>query len=436
MRSPSPFARALRAAGPWPGWISVGLRTGMIEIRSHPLRSTLSALGILFGVAVMVAMLSLMGGMNRFLNDKLGEWMGTVFLWSKAPEPEQRAEFSRSRGLRLSDGLFLEENSPAVKQFYRTLSAESPATSPAGNLDHVHLRGVDSGALAKEFTADVEMVVREGQCFAQEDYAKGNRVCLIPQLMARDIRMKLRKNGRDTADLFTSSIDLKGARLRIIGVFGPKTGEMKRGWRARNVYVPFETVQKYVLGYNPNPGSLWMKVRDPKRMDLELEEITSALISRHRGVEDFEYSKPDNLKEFIGMMENVSRIMGIVALIALLSGGLGIMNVMLSSISERVREIGVRKALGASPLQIFVQFIAETSTLCFIGGIMGALLGCLPLLAQEAIGKATDGVILPQLSLPSVAGVFLIISVMGVLFGLYPALKASRMNPIEALRYE
>jgi putative ABC transport system permease protein len=112
------------------------------------------------------------------------------------------------------------------------------------------------------------------------------------------------------------------------------------------------------------------------------------------------------------------------------------MNVMLSSISERIHEIGVRKALGAKRLQIFVQFTVETVTLSCVGGIAGMALGLTPLLFREVIKKATDGAAEPTLYLSYLFGVFGIIVLVGICFGLYPALKASRMNPVDALRYE
>jgi putative ABC transport system permease protein len=136
------------------------------------------------------------------------------------------------------------------------------------------------------------------------------------------------------------------------------------------------------------------------------------------------------------MLKNAATLMSIISVISLLVGGMSIMNVMLSSISERIHEIGVRKALGAKNLQIFVQFLAESMTLCFIGGTAGAILGLVPLAFGDAIQKSTDGAIIPTILPVHVLGVFFIIAVVGVVFGLYPALKAVNMDPVDALRYE
>lgn len=112
------------------------------------------------------------------------------------------------------------------------------------------------------------------------------------------------------------------------------------------------------------------------------------------------------------------------------------MNVMLSSVSERIREIGIRKALGADNLQIFVQFITETITLSLTGGCFGFLFGLTPLLFKEAILRSTQGSIEPAILPMHILFTFTVITLLGIIFGLYPAIKASRMNPVEALRYE
>ncbi len=417
-------------------WVLVGIRTGMLEMRSQLLRSILSSLGVLFGVFVMVAMLSLIGGLNTYLKDRMGEWIGSVFIWEMREPPEDNlASFSRSPGLRFSDGLYLENKVASVEKVFKFIRRREEFYI-GGEKTRASLKGVDSNTIAKDFTSDRKMIITMGRGLEARDYQNGSKVCLISQHIADKIIKSLRKSGKEASELIGSSLRLYHHSFQIIGVYGPEEGKIKRWHLRRNIYIPLSTMQKYVTGYDPNPGYLWIEVKDPMKMNTQLDEVLSALLYRHRGVEDFEYRTPDHLNEFIDMMNNVGNIMGIIALISLLAGGLGIMNVMLSSISERVREIGVRKALGAGTLQIFIQFIAETSTLCSLGGIAGALLGCIPMFFGEAIEKSTGGVINPMLLPHHVLFVSAIIIFMGLIFGLYPALKASRMNPIDALRYE
>ncbi|MFC1585820.1 ABC transporter permease [Fibrobacterota bacterium] len=417
-------------------WVFVGLKTGMLEMRSHLLRSILSSLGVLFGVFVMVALLSLMGGLNTYLRDQMGAWIGSVFIWEmREPPKENLAAFSRSPGLRFSDGLYLEREAAAVEKVYKFINRREHFDI-AGEKTRASLRGVDSNTIIRDFSQDNKIIIIMGRGLESGDYRKGSKVCLVSQHIADKIIKSLVKSGKDASEIIGSSLRLYHQSFRIIGVYGLEEGEMRSWHLRRNIYIPILAMQKYVTGYDPHPGYLWMNVKDPMRMNTALDEILSALLYRHRGVEDFEYRKPDHLNEFIGMMNNVGRIMAVLALISLLAGGLGIMNVMLSSISERVREIGVRKALGAGNLQIFVQFIAETSTLCCMGGLVGALLGCVPMFFGEAIQASTQGVLKPLLLPQHILLVSLVIVFMGVVFGLYPAVKASRMNPIDALRYE
>ncbi|MBF0431883.1 MAG: ABC transporter permease [Fibrobacteria bacterium] len=417
-------------------WALVGVRTGMLEMRSQLLRSFLSSLGVLFGVFVMVAMLSLMGGLDSYLKNQMGKWIGSVFIWEMREPPEENvAEFSRSPGLRFSDGLYLESDVEAVANVYKFINRREQFDI-GGEKTRASLKGVDSNTLTEDFNASRKMKITMGRGLTESDYRNGSKVCLVSQQIAEKITASLRKSGKDSTDLIGSTLSLYHQAFRVIGVYGPEDGEIRNWHMRRNIYIPLLAMQKYVTGYDPNPGYLWMKVTDPLKMNTQLDEIISALLYRHRGVEDFEYRKPDQLNEFISMMNNVGNIMGVLALISLLAGGLGIMNVMLSSISERVREIGVRKALGAGNIQIFIQFIAETSTLCFLGGGSGAVLGCIPMLFGDAIEKSTGGVLKPILLPQHIFFVSVVIIFMGILFGLYPALKASRMNPIDALRYE
>ncbi len=420
----------------WLSPIRVGLKAGFLEMRSHKLRSILSTLGVLFGVFVMVVMLSLMGGLQSFLKEQMGAWIGSVWIWENKDIPkEKRAEFSRSPGLRLSDGPYLETETQVVDKVYKYIQRREKVDL-MGKQTRVRIKGVDKHTIDSDFSIGTPIVILKGRNLSSSDFRKGAKNLVISEVIAEQLSRKMLQTGKDTSALIGSRLNIYNQRFRIVGVYGAENGSKLKWHMRKTIYMPLVAMQMYISGFDPNPGSIWLEVKDPLKMDLQLNRIVSALLARHRGVEDFEYHKPDHLNEFVKMLENVANILGLIALIALLSGGLGIMNVMLSSISERVREIGIRKAIGASHFQIFIQFITETSTLCTLGGLIGAGMGCIPLLFSEAIEKSTGGVLKPLLMFQHLVLVAFIVILMGILFGLYPALKASRMNPIEALRYE
>jgi putative ABC transport system permease protein len=200
--------------------------------------------------------------------------------------------------------------------------------------------------------------------------------------------------------------------------------------------VPIKTMMYRISGTDPDPGVVQVQLNSADNVKENSRRVASTLMEKHRGVEDFEYRTAEWLDEISSMLNNVSLLMGILSLLSLSAGGLSIMNVMLSSISERIREIGTRKALGADNYQIFVQFITETVTLSITGGVFGVIIGSAPLLFKEAILRSTDGVIEPTILLSHLLFIVSLIVGIGVIFGLYPAIKAYRMNPVDALRYE
>ena len=200
-------------------------------------------------------------------------------------------------------------------------------------------------------------------------------------------------------------------------------------------FVPVTAAQQR-LGGGTQLTDLTLKVDDTKNLGPLVDEASSVLLRMHRGVHDFNLDNPQqNLEESATMRRNFFSVGCGIGAITLLVGGIGIMNLMLASINERVREIGIRKAIGAWNRDIFVQFLAEAIALSTLGGIVGCTVGVLAIRALRNAMIGSDNPA-PILSLPALA-VGLGFSVfIGVVAGIYPALRASRLDPIEALRYE
>ncbi|MDG5814990.1 ABC transporter permease [Chitinispirillales bacterium ANBcel5] len=408
--------------------IAVGSKMAVLEMASHKLRSALSVLGVMLGVTSLVTMLTLIGGIDVYLNETMGRWIGTVRFWQSDMnvEEDQRIALSRSPGMRFSDGQYLVDNSPHVVDVHSEISRWLPIQR-AGINRRALLRGLDSDAM--EYYED-QITLLEGRWLNERDYRDGIRNCIISQEFMKTLSAGL------SGSIIGETITAGSQRFRVVGVFGPVHPANNPGHLRRGVFIPLKAMQKYITGLDPDPGRLQVQVSDPELVREQAQSAARVLASRHRGVEDFAYRIPEWVEDVQSMLGNISVLMSIISVMSLLVGGLSIMNVMLSSISERIREIGVRKALGANNFQIFIQFVAETTTLSFFGGAVGMVLGTTPLLIKDEIMTYTQGAIEPVLLPLHLFYTGLIITSVGILFGLYPALKASRMDPVDALRYE
>lgn len=414
-----------------PEALSIGCATALSEMRTHRLRSLLSMTGIFLGVTSMLAMLTLIGGINRFIHDKMALWVGAV--WFNAlpeSEPEQHATWQRSPGLRLSDGAYLEQNSPYVRRPLNMI-AELGRVSLGDQSEEVIVRGLDQPT----FDLDRRHIVPgHGRWLQPHDYRLGTRVCVISWELEQTLVERLRlASGRQ---LLGRRLVYKGHDFAIVGSFHPRDWNFRPWHLGRSVLFPLATLRRDVKGGDPDPGRLQMQVRDPAHLAFQAGRIATTLRERHRGVSDFTYETADFMEEVGRTLANVRLLMAVISVLALSVGGLSIMNVMLSSVAERVQEIGVRKALGAQNVQISAQFLAESITLSAVGGGLGGLAGLFPLAFKDALTQATDGVVEPVFLLSHALVVVGTVFAMGVLFGLYPALRACRLRPVEALRYE
>lgn len=413
--------------------VIVGMTMSFIEMRSHKLRSVLSMIGVMLGVGALVAMLTLVGGVQVFLNEKMSRWAGSIrFFTIPATEQKEKISWSRSPSLHFFHGDTIASSLPAVRTFYHSLEIEMESVV-RGREEEVHVRGVDSVS----FNEDMEnCLIKEGRDFTDQDYLDGSRVCIISWLVEDRIAEQLRRANVQNRYLIGRSFIVKGTPFSIIGVFTAKDTNEAPWYLREGVYVPLRAMQRYITGINPQTRYIRVAVYDPNTMEQNATMISRLLTSLHRGVTDFDFRVAEWLEQIRAMITNASILMTAISFISLLVGGLSIMNVMLSSISERIYEIGIRQALGARRMHIFVQFLAETVTLSLTGGCIGSFLGMIPLFFKEEIKRSTEGAVEPTIFFSHLIFIVVLIVGIGILFGLYPALKASRMNPVEALRYE
>jgi putative ABC transport system permease protein len=246
-------------------------------------------------------------------------------------------------------------------------------------------------------------------------------------------------NARD--DLFGEDVDavgkavrIKGIEFKVIGVTKSKGGS---GFGSQDdmIFVPLTSAQKFLVGKD-YLSTISIQAQDAESMAALQEEVTSLLLIRHNIPDpdsaDFRIMNQADIVESASSIANtLSLLLGSIAGISLVVGGIGIMNMMLTTVTERTREIGLRKAIGAKGKDISMQFLAEAITLTLIGGVLGIFFGWL-----ASIGVYKFGGINTKISLMSVALAFGVSAAIGNIFGYYPARRASKFNPIQALRYE
>ena len=213
-------------------------------------------------------------------------------------------------------------------------------------------------------------------------------------------------------------------------------------WKNSTIYLPLNTMWiKFrsagsATNSVPDPrlSALYIKIRDIEVLEPALQQARNVLMHTHRGIEDFEFQTQEGWSENITTsIRNARMSGGVIAAISLLVGGIGIMNIMLASITERVREIGIRKAIGATSVHIFIQILVESMVLAILGGLAGVLTSFALVEFLKAMSPTENT---PVVTVAALSVAFFFSAGVGLLAGIVPAIKASRLNPIQALRYE
>jgi putative ABC transport system permease protein len=388
----------------------------------HKLRSTLSALGIVFGVAAVVAMLSVGEGARREILAEVGR-LGinrvTIRAGSLSRSTEVEAGKLQSPGLSLADAEAISEVSPNVESL-APVRTESELIANGERRAEATLL-----ATTPSFARTEELALAGGRFVADADVSDAKRVIVL----GHELRELLFPYDEPVG----SGVRIGGEWYSVVGALEPRElsrqgGRMSGRNLNRVAFVPLSCLPRdrglldEIAVRIDDPG----KVRDSARL------IESVVRRRHRGAVDFELVVPQELLagyERARFQFNV--VVGAVAALSLLVGGIGIMNIMLANVSERIREIGIRRSLGASREDITRQFLAEALLLTTVGGIAGIVLGfALALGISSYAGWPT------AVSVRAIASALVLAAATGIGFGLYPAVQAARSSPVEALRRE
>jgi putative ABC transport system permease protein len=403
------------------------LATVWIGLSTHKLRSFLTILGVVIGVASVITQMSIGKGSQESILSRI-ESMGTDLVNIR---PGARM-FGGVRGA-AADTLTMED-AEAIAEQVSNVSSVAPTYSR--NLQVVvgseNMNSSVTG-VTPEYREVENLEIAGGTFFSEQEYQRGSKVAVIGS--------NVKETLFDTADPVGQRMRMGGIIVTVIGVLESEGGGMPGMSADDAIYIPLTAMQQAVAQPRTAQGekvvsSIALTVTEEELADQVVEEITSLLRERHRlgpGVDDdFNIMSTQEMAEMMTeTTETLTLLLGAIAAISLLVGGIGVMNIMLVSVLERTREIGIRKALGAKEHDIWLQFLIEAALLTFAGGIIGVIFGW----GVSALINIMD----IMTTVVSIDIVILAVSVatgIGLFFGFYPAWNASRLNPIEALRSE
>ncbi len=395
-------------------------------VANNKMRSFLSMLGIIIGVAAVIIMMSIGQGSKESIRKELST-MGTNLITIR-PGADMRGgvrqDPSSMQTLKIADyEKILEE-----KKFVTDVSPEVTASGQVvygNNNNNTSVYGE-----TPEYLDIKQWVVEDGECFTEEDIKKSAKVCVVGKTVVDELL-------GEGADAIGKTIRFKSIPMRIVGVLKSK-GYNSWGMDQDNIIIaPYTTVMKRIAAQTYF-SSINCSAITEEMSDAAIEELTQILRAQHKikdtsgDSDDFTIrSQAEMMQTMSSTMDTVTLILVVAAAFSLLVAGIGIMNIMLVSVTERTKEIGLRMSVGATGLVISLQFLIESILISLTGGILGILVGC-----------GASGFVVPKFGMPSSVPMwsiwvsFGVCVFIGVIFGYIPARKAANMDPIEAIRHE
>lgn len=394
----------------------------------HRLRSFLSSLGIVFAVVAVVGMLSIAEGAKQEILDQI-EKLGTNSVIVRSLQLTKAQEADPRR--RLSHGLVLSD-ADALKNTIHTISSVAPVTEVKASLPiSIAQDPFEILAITESYQLAKNLTVKQGRFVCNTDVVRKNLVCVLGEEVSR-----LLGDGGHLGE----ELRLENRTYRIVGILHKRQWKLSKSpaLAVRNynrvIFIPIgtEVMDEHGQTRFGEISEIWLRVARNENVQACAEAVRRILNQKHGGVEDFQVIVPQELLIQAQKTQRIFNIiLGCIAGISLLVGGIGIMNTMLASVAERTREIGIRRAIGAGQKHIVVQFLCEAIVLTTIGGCVGIILGagCAVIISKVAGWETV-------LTIWSVVASIIMAGGVGLVSGLYPAVKAARLEPVRALRHE
>ena len=396
------------------------IRVALQAIGANKMRSALTMLGIVIGVAAVITMVALGTGAQRSVEDQL-QALGTNVLTVRPGQGWHRGVRSANARMYVSDAYAVEDRADAI-----VLAAPEMVSGVQVEFgrSNANLRVTGTVANFRELN---NYEVQYGRFFTEEEDSGRRRVAVlggtVPEVFAST-----------ALDMLGQRISIRNVTFEIVGILEPKGGS---GWfnQDERIFIPVQTAQFRIMGTD-RIGSFNVKVADEYSAAAAMAQIEQVLRREHklRVGDDNDFYVQDRA-ELMGTAQEATKtftfLLAGIAAVSLLVGGIGIMNIMLVSVTERTREIGIRMAMGATRRQVLTQFLLEALVLCLVGGLLGIALGFGAAKTLASLAEWRTAV-----SLEAVGMAVVFSAVVGLFFGAWPARRAASLDPIDALRYE